>query len=88
MVIIQNEGGVQMKQVPAGEFKARCLKLMDLVHDTHEEITITKFGKPVARLVPIDKSGQASKPLFGSLKGTVIERGDIVAPIGEAWDVE
>ncbi len=42
------------KRIPAGEFKAKCLKLMDEVNATGEELVITKRGKPVARLVPID----------------------------------
>ena len=46
-----------MKQMPAGEFKARCLKVMDQVHKTREPVVITKHGKPVAKLVPAGKRG-------------------------------
>jgi prevent-host-death family protein len=42
-------------QIPAGEFKARCLKLMDEVRATRRPIVITKRGKPVARLVPVEE---------------------------------
>ncbi len=41
------------KKIPAGEFKAKCLKLMDEVQQTGQEVIITKRGKPVARLVPV-----------------------------------
>ena len=41
-----------MKKVPATEFKAKCLKLIDQVHDTGTPITITKRGKVVATLQP------------------------------------
>ena len=41
-----------MKKVPATEFKAKCLKLIDQVHDTGKPITITKRGKVVATLQP------------------------------------
>ena len=42
-------------QIAAGEFKAKCLQLMDKVNIHAEEIVITKHGKPVAKLVPIDQ---------------------------------
>lgn len=40
------------RTISAGEFKAKCLKLMDEVNDTGEQIVITKHGRPVSRLVP------------------------------------
>lgn len=72
--------------VPAGEFKARCLSLLDLVNDSRQAITITKRGKPVARLVPL----VPGKPLkrFGWLAGLVSSEGDIVSPVGEPWEAE
>ena len=42
-----------MKKIAAGEFKARCLTLMDDVQATRVPILITKRGKPVAKLVPV-----------------------------------
>ena len=45
-----------MKQMPAGEFKAQCLAIMDKVQKTGEPVLITKHGKPIARLVPIGRS--------------------------------
>jgi len=44
-----------MVKIPAGEFKAKCLKIMDQVKNYHEEIIITKHGKPVAKLVPVEE---------------------------------
>ena len=69
--------------VAAGVFKATCLELMDRVAEERRSITITKRGKPVARLVPY---GDDVPPLFGSIPATIL--GDIVAPIGEEWDAE
>ncbi len=69
--------------MPAGQFKMKCLKLMDQVQQTHETIVITKFGKPVAKLVPAEEESQ--KPLFGFLRDSVVIKGDIVAPTGEKW---
>jgi len=42
-----------VKTVAAGEFKAKCLKLLDEVAATRELLVITKFGKPVAQVVPM-----------------------------------
>ena len=72
--------------IGAGEFKAKCLDLMDRVKESHEEIVITKFGKPVAKLVSVEKEPVSSP--FGCLKNTVSIHGDIVAPTGEKWDAE
>ena len=43
--------------VPAGEFKAKCLQLMDEVDETGEPILITKGGRPVSLLVPVTQQG-------------------------------
>ena len=40
--------------VPAGEFKQKCLAIIDTVATTHEPVVISKRGKPVARLVPVE----------------------------------
>jgi prevent-host-death family protein len=66
-----------MKTMPAGQFKARCLKVMDQVRDTREPVTITKKGRPVAKLVPADGPPE---DIFGCLKGEIEIVGDIVSP--------
>ena len=40
--------------MPAGVFQARCLAVMDEVQAKCETVIITKHGKPVAKLVPVD----------------------------------
>lgn len=67
----------------AGQFKAKCLQLMDEVKEKHISITITKHGKPVAKLVPIE---EGTEDFFGCLKGTVSIRGDIVSPLDVNWE--
>lgn len=71
-------------QMPAGKFKAECLKLMDKVNETHEEIIITKHGKPVAKMIPY--SNYPEKSLFGYLKGTSEETGNITEPVDIEWE--
>ncbi|HEY3326813.1 MAG TPA: type II toxin-antitoxin system prevent-host-death family antitoxin [Novimethylophilus sp.] len=73
-------------EIPAGEFKAKCLKLMDEVASTHESVVITKRGKPVAMMVPVEPEQAA--PLFGYMSGTATVRGDIIAPIDVEWEAE
>ncbi|WP_457673566.1 type II toxin-antitoxin system Phd/YefM family antitoxin [Thiolapillus sp.] len=72
-------------KVNATEFKAKCLKLMDEVQKTHEPVVITKRGKPVAKLVPMEP--EESKSWFGCMAGTITITGDIMAPVeGEDWE--
>ena len=71
--------------IAAGEFKAKCLKLMDLVNVRHEEIVITKHGKPVAKLVPVEPKPASA---FGALKGSVLWYGDLISPMDDEWDVD
>jgi prevent-host-death family protein len=71
-----------MKTVPAAEFKAKCLSLLDRVGP--EGIVITKHGRPVARLVP---AGARDAELIGSLKGRVKIKGGILST-GLRWDAQ
>jgi prevent-host-death family protein len=72
-----------MRTIPAGQFKARCLKLLDEVAETGETIVVTKRGRPVARVEPIEEPP--------SLKGSVIylvENDEELFSTGEVWDME
>lgn len=71
------------REISAGEFKARCLALMDEVRDRGGEYVITKRGAPVAKLVPFRVE---RRPLLGSMKGTVTVLGDIISPLDEPWE--
>ena len=73
------------RRIPAGIFKAQCLKLMDEVQQTGEEIVVTKRGKPVVRLVP---AGGKVDTLFGIMKGSATSHGDIIGPFHEEWQSE
>ena len=69
--------------IQAGEFKAKCLQLMDDVNEKHISVTITKHGKPIARLVPIEET---PVDFFGCLKDTATITGDIISPVDEEWE--
>ncbi|MGD0903306.1 MAG: type II toxin-antitoxin system Phd/YefM family antitoxin [Terracidiphilus sp.] len=68
--------------IPAGEFKAKCLKLLDKVAQDHQPLIITKHGKPVAQLVPMP----AAKNIIGAMRGSVLWEGDIISPIDVEWE--
>lgn len=72
--------------VSAAYFKARCLQLMDEVKERHASYVITKRGRPVARLVPMESSVRT--PVFGRMKGTAVVKGDIVASVSVPWEAE
>jgi prevent-host-death family protein len=68
--------------IPAGEFKAKCLKLLDRVSEGRESLVVTKHGKPVAQVIPMP----AQEDIVGSMKGSVLWMGDIISPIDVEWD--
>jgi len=74
-----------MKKMPAGEFKARCLTVMERVRNTREPVLITKRGQPVAKLVPVDEAPE----FLGRLQGIVKIQGDVESPVEppESWEV-
>jgi len=66
-----------MNTIPAGKFKARCLAIMDEVQAKRQAVVITKRGKPVAKLVPVE---QEKDDIFGFYKGKIKVTGDVVSP--------
>ena len=66
-----------MRRMAAGSFKANCLAVMDEVQAKRETVVITKHGKPVAKLVPVEPQGD---DIFGFLRGKVAIIGKIVSP--------
>ncbi len=56
-------------KITVTEFKAKCLSLIDQVHDSGQPVLITKHGRVVASLVPQQDSDHKSwLKLHGSLK--------------------
>jgi prevent-host-death family protein len=81
-----------VRQMAAGEFKAKCLAIMDEVNETGRPLVVTKRGKPTIKVVPI-RGGNKAKPSFlGRLEGIMKINGDpddLVKPIFplEDWDM-
>jgi prevent-host-death family protein len=73
-----------MRTMPAGEFKARCLRVMEEVKKYRTPVVITKKGRPVAKLVPPDAP---VTEVFGCMAGTARIVGDVEAPVlsADTW---
>lgn len=67
-----------MKTIPAGAFKTNCLAIMDEVKAKRETIVITKHGKPVAKLTPVNTG---EDEIFGFFRGRGSISGDVVSPV-------
>jgi prevent-host-death family protein len=67
--------------MPAGQFKAKCLAVMDEVQAKREPVVVTKNGKPVAKLVPLDLSEDEGPLDAFRFPGKVEIHGDIMAPL-------
>lgn len=74
-----------VKTIGAGAFKAKCLSVMDDVHNGHGEIMVTKRGKPFVKIVPVKPEKPES--IFGFLKGKAKIVGDIMEPTMSNDDV-
>jgi prevent-host-death family protein len=77
---------MHMKEVAVSEFKAKCLALLQQVQKTKKPIRVTRFGKPVAEIVP--PSAESPKDWLGSMKREIEIVGDIVSPanVPEDWE--
>lgn len=71
--------------VAAGEFKAKCLGLLEKVHRGRQSYVITKHGKPVAQLVPVKDVEISNRK---RLRSSVIFEGDVVSPLDVEWELQ
>jgi prevent-host-death family protein len=69
------------RTIPASQFKAKCLALLDDVAENKQPLVITKRGKPVARVVPVEKP----RSLVGSVEFLVSDD-ELMKPLWEDWE--
>jgi prevent-host-death family protein len=75
------------KTIPAGEFKAKCLALIDEVSQSRVPLVVTKRGTPIAQVVPLGPvEAQRVPSLLGSVR--YASEDDLLAPIAVAWNAE
>jgi prevent-host-death family protein len=76
-----------MKEIAISVFKAKCLGILEEVRKTRKPIRVTRFGKPVAEVVPPSPQ-KATRRRLGCMVGTGAILGDIVGPTGSLQDWE
>ncbi|RLB54748.1 MAG: type II toxin-antitoxin system prevent-host-death family antitoxin [Deltaproteobacteria bacterium] len=69
--------------VTTSELKANCSRIIDGVARRRESLVITRHGKPIAKLVPVDVEQES---LFGFAAGSITVRGDILEPLDADWE--
>lgn len=69
---------MKTKTMAAGKFKTKCLAVMDEIQTKREALIITKRGKPVVKIIPVEPQPD---DIFGFLQGKGKITGDIVAPV-------
>lgn len=74
--------------IPAGEFKAKCLGIIEDIHETGKPIVITKRGIPWVEIVPYYDVETPKRGILGCMKGSITINADIVAPIHDKWNEE
>jgi prevent-host-death family protein len=77
-----------MQEIAISEFKAKCLSLLQQVSKTKEPIRVTRFGKPVADVVPSAEVQVDRNAWIGSGHGTAKILGDIISPASEPEEWE
>lgn len=76
-----------METMAISKFKATCLRVLERVRKTRQPVLVTRFGEPIAEVVPPSTAGRPAHWL-GSLAGTARIVGEIVSPAGNAKDWE
>ena len=76
--------GKSVKSIPASLFKAKCLALLDEVSKTGLPMIVTKRGKPVAKVIPVQSKKEPN--LLGSVHYKNEE--DLLAPVDELWEAD
>ena len=76
-----------MEEMAISKFKATCLATLERVRRTGRPLRVTRFGKPVADVVPPSPE-PPPRAWLGSLRGTLEIPADIVAPSSEVvtWE--
>ena len=71
-----------MQEIAISKFKAKCLALLEQVSKTKKPIRVTRFGKPIAEVIP-PSSIQGRAAWIGSMKDSMEIVGDIISPANE-----
>jgi prevent-host-death family protein len=80
------------RTIPAGAFKQGCLRILDEVAQTHREVVITKRGKAVAKLVPVQQEREREEEILARLRGKarlLVPEREFLRPLTKeaGWDL-
>lgn len=75
-----------MDTLPISKFKATCLGVLERVRRTRRPLRVTKFGRPIADIVPASVDDD-SRDWLGRYAGTAEIKGDLIAPVDVSWEV-
>jgi len=70
-------------EVSASDLKNFWHQFLEQVSQGRQEVVITRYGHPIAKLSPYEAPGGGG--IFGCLAGSVTVHADIIAPIDEVW---
>ncbi len=82
--VSMNTSTATIKSIPLAKIKAEFSSIVSGVEKKRTPVIILRRGFPVAKIVPL---GEEASSLYGSMRGTVREIGDIVGPTGIEWTV-
>ena len=71
--------------VPIGEFKTHCYQIIEQAQKEGKSVIVTRKGKPVVKLLPLDSQIEDDECFFDSLKDSVVIKGDIISSIDVKW---
>lgn len=74
-------------EVSSSDLKTSWHEFLEQVFQARQEIVVTRYGRPIARLSPYD-GPEGYETIFGCLAESVTVHGDIIAPVGGAWDAD
>lgn len=76
-----------MKEITITEFRTKCSAILSRVQRTKKPIRITRLGRPIAEIIPVDPL--RNRDWIGSMKGKMKILGDIVSPACDEseWEV-
>jgi prevent-host-death family protein len=77
-----------MEEIAISKFKATCLAVLERVRKTGKPVLVTRFGQPVAQLIPPASAKERPMRELGALRGTARITGDIVSPASDEDDWE
>ena len=80
----RRQAATGLRTIQASTFKATCLDLMDEIAARHIEVIVTKHGRPVVKVGPVDPV--VPSPV-GFLRGTIIDDAGLVDPEYDSWEM-